>query len=297
MQKKCTLITAAAGLVLALGAPVVGALPAGAATLPAAATASSTATPELGTGGHVFTGDSGLVLTSAVYDHGRITVHGVFRKPARDVQIAVGDGFEPAGTIGADGRFSASIASSSDDFGLRFGQKVNTEYFRTVEAVNWYAVAPGTPAPTPTPLPTLTPLPVPPDPDPAPEPLPAPDHGAKQPGTPNVVAVTGATSEVTNDMVTGADESLFRADGHGRRTATITRPTDGTLHVQQSSDGSTFTDRATYQVGGGLGKYTDVDVTLPEGESFLEFRMWVEDASGRKSDALKFFVQEQPSQG
>jgi len=36
-------------------------------------------------------------------------------------------------------------------------------------------------------------------------------------------------------------------------------------------------------------------VTLPEGSSWLEYKMWVEDSSGRKSEAQKFFVQEFPA--
>ena len=51
MQKKCTLITAAAGLVLALGAPVVGSLPAMAATAPTSSVSAAATTPELGSGG------------------------------------------------------------------------------------------------------------------------------------------------------------------------------------------------------------------------------------------------------
>lgn len=294
MQKKCTLITAAAGLVLALGAPVVGSLPAMAATTaPSSSASAATTTPELGSGGHVFA--HGIVtLTSAVYDQGRITVEGVITKRVRDVQILAG-GTIQAGTVGAGGHFSATVESGSPVFELRFGTKVNNQYFQTAESVLWSAVAPGTPPETPGPLPTLTPLPVPADPNPAPEPLPEPEHDAKQPGTPNVLSVTGTKAEVTSDMVTGADESLFQAHGHARRDATVTRPTAGTLHVQQSSDGVTFTDRATYTAGGGIGKFTDIDVTLPEGSSWLEYKIWVEDSSGRKSEAQKFFVQEFPA--
>lgn len=289
MQKKCTLITAAAGLVLALGAPVVGSLPAMAATAPTSSVSAAATTPELGSGGHVFA--HGIVtLTSAVYDQGRITVDGVITERVRDVQIAAGHGYQ-AGKVGAGGHFSASVESDSPSFELRLGTKVNNQYFQEVESVVWSAAAPGTPPETPGPLPTLTPLPVPADPNPAPEPLPEPEHDAKQPGTPNVLSVTGTKADVTNDWY-GADESIFIAHGHARRDATITRPTDGTLHVQQSSDGLHFTDRATYTAGGGIGKFTDIDVTLPEGSTWLEYKIWVEDSSGRKSDAQKFFVEE-----
>jgi len=294
MQKQCTLITAAVGLVLALGAPVVGSLPAMAATTaPSSSASAATTTPELGSGGHVFA--HGIVtLTSAVYDQGRITVEGVITKRVRDVQIVAG-GTVQAGTVGAGGHFSATVESGSPVFDLRFGTKVNNQYFQTAESVLWSAVAPGTPPETPGPRPTLTPLPVPPDPNPAPEPQPQPEHDAKQPGTPNVLTVTGTEAGWTNDVETGAVESIFIAHDHARREATVTRPTDGTLHVQQSSDGVTFTDRATYTAGGGIGKFTDIDVTLPEGSSWLEYKMWVEDSSGRKSEAQKFFVQEFPA--
>ncbi|MDY1004425.1 hypothetical protein [Curtobacterium sp. CFBP9011] len=293
MQKKCTLITAAAGLVLALGAPVVGSLPAMAATAPTSSVSAAATTPELGSGGHVFA--HGIVtLTSAVYDQGRISVEGVITERVRDVQIAAGHGYQ-AGKVGAGGHFSASVASDSPSFELRFGTKVNSYNFATVESVLWSAVAPGTPPETPGPRPTLTPLPVPADPNPAPEPQPQPEQDAKQPGMPNVLSVTGTEAGWTNDFETGAVESLFTAYDHARREATVTRPTDGTLHVQQSSDGVTFTDRATYTAGGGIGKFTDIDVTLPAGHDYLEYKMWVEDSSGRKSEAQKFFVQEFPA--
>jgi hypothetical protein len=296
MQKKCTLITAAAGLVLALGAPVVGSLPATAATTtPTSSVSAATTTPELGSGGHVFA--HGIVtLTSAVYEQGRITVEGVITERVRDVQIAAGNGYQ-AGTVGAGGQFSASVESDSPSFELRFGTKVNNQYFQQVESVAWSAVAPGTPPETPGPRPTLTPLPVPADPSPAPEPLPEPEHDAKQPGKPNALSVTGTKAEVTTDWLTGDDETLFQASGHARRDATVTRPTAGTLHVQESSDGLTFTDRATYPAGGGIGKSTDIDVTLPEGSTWLEYKIWVEDSSGRKSEVQKFLVQELPVRG
>ncbi len=186
MQKKCTLITAAAGLVLALGAPVVGSLPAMAATAPTSSVSAAATTPELGSGGHVFA--HGIVtLTSAVYDQGRITVDGVITERVRDVQIARGrHDTRPARSVPADTsrRPSSPIPRV---FELRFGTKVNNHYFQTAESVLWSAVAPGTPPETPGPLPTLTPLPVPADPNPAPEPLPEPEHDAKQPGMPNVL--------------------------------------------------------------------------------------------------------------
>ncbi|GAA1494096.1 hypothetical protein [Curtobacterium herbarum] len=142
MTKKSTSLVAAAGLVLALGAPLVGSIPANAAPAAPTSSASSTASTsgDLGPGGHVFTGNT-LTITSSIHRDGVYVVSGHTTLPNKDIEIAAGSGWKAAGKTDARGDFTATLVGPENDgYAIRFGKRVTPTLFGVAYQTSWYAV-------------------------------------------------------------------------------------------------------------------------------------------------------------
>jgi hypothetical protein len=141
MNKKSTSVAAAAGLVLALGAPLVASIPANAATPPAAVASSSTVPP--GPGAHVFAGGK-LEITSSTIRGDVLTITGKSTFANKDIEVGAGAGYQAAGKVGSDGTFTATItAANGGDYSIRFGKRVTPRLFATSYEAAWGAVRVG----------------------------------------------------------------------------------------------------------------------------------------------------------
>lgn len=138
MIQKTTIVTAAAGIALALGAPLVATMPATAAE-PAAATSTAAGAEQIDVGGHVFAGTR-LTITSSTSHDGVLTVTGTSTAKNADVQIAAGAGYVGAGRTDGAGHFTATIRSSHTDYSIRFGKRVTASLFVTQQQAAWGAV-------------------------------------------------------------------------------------------------------------------------------------------------------------
>ncbi|NII41063.1 hypothetical protein E9228_001699 [Curtobacterium flaccumfaciens] len=136
MEKQSTTLIAAAGLALALGAPLVASIPANAAVQPSPTTSSSAVTT--GIGAHVFSGGK-LEITSSTIHDGVITVTGKSAFPDKDIEIAAGAGWVAVGKTDETGRFDVSLdVANSGGYEIRFGKRVTPTLFGKAYQALWY---------------------------------------------------------------------------------------------------------------------------------------------------------------
>ena len=137
-MKKSSTLVAAAGLALALGALLVGSIPANAAVQPSPTTSSSTVTT--GIGAHVFSGGK-LEITSSTIHDGVITVTGKSAFANKDIEIAAGAGYQAVGKTDATGAFHVTVAAANvGDYSLQIGKRVTANIFAKSYQAAWGAV-------------------------------------------------------------------------------------------------------------------------------------------------------------
>jgi len=135
-MKKSSTLVAAAGLALALGAPLVASIPANAAVSSSDYTWASSV--QQGVGGHQFSGNE-LVITESTLAGKRLTVTGETRLPNKDIEIAAGTGWTAAGKTDATGHFSLSIdVANSGGYDIRFGKRVTPTLFGKTYQASWF---------------------------------------------------------------------------------------------------------------------------------------------------------------
>ncbi len=142
-MKKSSTLVAAAGLALALGAPLVASIPANAAVQPSPTTSSSTVTT--GIGAHVFSGGK-LEITSSTIHDGAITVTGKIRVREQGHRDRRRRRVPAVGKTDATGAFHLTVAAANvGDYSLQIGKRVTA----TVFAKSYQA--PGSPSRCPDP--------------------------------------------------------------------------------------------------------------------------------------------------
>ncbi|WP_288466126.1 hypothetical protein [uncultured Curtobacterium sp.] len=262
-MKMSRALCATTGLALTLGAAVLGAVPAGAATITPTAVSSATSADA---GAHTF---GAVEVTSSIARDGVVTVSGTVHDASyanKTVQIAAGVGWQGSATVGADGSFTVSTPSAQAEYVLRFGKQLTpTLFVATGPQIQWYAVQ--------APADTVTTA--------------SARSSVAEPSRPTVFTVDGQYADQTEDEQ-GDPEDIWVFSGHATRTADVFSRAAGTLRVS-AFDGSETREVSSQEVA--AGSRTALQLTLPDGASFAEYTLVVEDG-GQQSAAYRFILQE-----
>ncbi|NII41062.1 hypothetical protein E9228_001698 [Curtobacterium flaccumfaciens] len=109
--------------------------------------------------------------------------------------------------------------------------------------------------------------------------------------TPFVRSVDGVWGEITNDE-DGAEADLFTFEGHtASRTAEVLIPgAGGLVHAEQRVDGG-WREVATFDLAG-QGDHGQLQLTVPQDEGYVEYRLFATDHQGNRSGSRTFYVVE-----